>query len=284
MSVLSAALAGVAATLMSAGAWCDWTRREVPNAVLAALAGLWPSRRGAAQARGRGACRGPWRCGAGGAGTPASCSFLPGWIGGGDGKCGVARPWLGPHDLPLRNSAPGSCSPDSPFRRCGVAPGFRETRDPGRLRLAPSCGPVVRACTTSDHCPPAVNVALADFHPAGGLRRACSPALWRCHRDGGVVGIGPLLSGGVTRCAVCRLPPCRPDTGAEPQAPTVLEVTPISWSPERLVECSPRTLEWRTVKAPSSHGASVQDVVRCGRPRRRGHPGLPKGSPHLGRV
>lgn len=87
--------------LAGAAAWSDWTRREVPNPLIAALGGMWI----VAALWAPGAVGGPPSaalvCGAA-ALAAGFVLFLPGWIGAGDGKLmGALGLWLGPHDLPI---------------------------------------------------------------------------------------------------------------------------------------------------------------------------------------
>ena len=81
--------------------WTDWRRRDVPHAVVLGLAGLWCVAAVAAPEALGGTPAAALLCGAV-ALVAGFLLFLPGWLGGGDGKlAGALALWLGPQDMAI---------------------------------------------------------------------------------------------------------------------------------------------------------------------------------------
>ena len=87
--------------LAVAAMWTDWRRRDVSHAVPLGLAGLWCVAVALAPAALGSTLAAALLCGAV-ALVAGFLLFLPGWLGGGDGKLVAALAlWLGPQDLAI---------------------------------------------------------------------------------------------------------------------------------------------------------------------------------------
>lgn len=98
--LVAVALSG-AACLAVGAMWTDWCRRDVPHALVLGLAGLWCVAAVFAPTALGGTPDAALLCGAA-ALAVGFLLFLPGWLGGGDGKLvGALALWLGPQDLAI---------------------------------------------------------------------------------------------------------------------------------------------------------------------------------------
>lgn len=132
--------------LAVAAMWTDWRRRDVPHVIVLGLAGLWCVAAVAAPAALGGRPVAALICAAATLGV-GFLLFLPGWLGGGDGKLAAALAlWLGPQDMALALVASAvllALLMAPAF--AGFAPAFRARGIPFACAVVPPCAALLAA-------------------------------------------------------------------------------------------------------------------------------------------